>query len=106
MKLGEFTVEFVIGIAITFLLSFVLRKILPRFTKRSKTTFDDFVLNALADAIIPFGFIVSSLMFYALRPSRLSVPKYSIVKLRLNNNVVTSSVGEEGEVSELHRRAA
>jgi len=58
MKLGEFTVEFVIGIAITFLLSFVLRKILPRFTKRSKTTFDDFVLNALADAIIPFGFIV------------------------------------------------
>ena len=56
---------------------------------------------------IPFGFIVSSLMFYALRPSRLSVPKYSIVKLRLNNNVVTSSVGEEdGEVSELHRRAS
>ena len=58
---------------------------------------------------IPFGFIVSSLAFYALRPSRLSVPKYSIVKLRLNNNVMTSSAEEEEEEEEpeasiIHRR--
>ena len=57
---------------------------------------------------IPFGFIVSSLAFYALRPSRLSVPKYSIVKLRLNNNVMTSSAEEEEEeepeASVIHRR--
>jgi len=55
---------------------------------------------------IPFGFIVSSLVFYALRPSRLSVPKYSIVKLRLNNNVGTSSAREEEEKEEEEERVA
>ena len=58
MGLGELLVKILIGIAATLVLSFLCRKIFPRLTKRSKTTFDDFVLNALADSIIPFGFVV------------------------------------------------
>ena len=43
---------------ITLALSFLFRKVFPRFTSKSKTNFDDFVLNALADSVIPFGFVV------------------------------------------------
>lgn len=35
---------------------------------------------------IPFGFVVSSLLFYSLRPGRLAVPKFSVVKLKLNSS--------------------
>ena len=58
MNLGSLLVEVLIGIAITLALSFLCRKVAPRFTKKSKTSFDDFVLNAIADSVIPLGFIV------------------------------------------------
>ena len=58
MSLGMVLLKVLIGIAGTLFLSFLFRKVLPRFTQRSKTSFDDFVLNALADSVIPFGFVV------------------------------------------------
>ena len=58
MSLGALLVKVLIGVAITLVLSFLFRKVFPRFTRKSKTSFDDFVLNALADSVIPFGFVV------------------------------------------------
>ncbi|MGB1197364.1 MAG: mechanosensitive ion channel family protein, partial [Synechococcus sp.] len=36
--------------------------VFPRFTKRSQTDFDDYVLNALAGSVIPFGFVVTLIL--------------------------------------------
>ena len=58
MDLVDLLAKLLIGIAVTLFLSFLLRSVLPRLSKRSKTTFDDFLLNALADSVIPFGFVV------------------------------------------------
>jgi len=59
MSLNAFAARVLIGIAITFVLSFSLRKILPRFKRQNKTDFDLFVLNALADTAIPLGFVLT-----------------------------------------------
>ncbi|WP_371257707.1 mechanosensitive ion channel family protein [Synechococcus sp. KORDI-52] len=53
-----FLVKVLIGISVTLFLSLLCRKVLPRFTKKSKTSFDDFVLNALADSLIPLGVVM------------------------------------------------
>ena len=58
MNLGAFLIKVVIGFGITLFLSFLCKKFFPRFTKRSKTNFDDFVLNALADSLIPLGIVI------------------------------------------------
>ena len=58
MDLVDLLAKLLIGIAVTLFLSFLLRSVLPRLSKRSKTSFDDFLLNALADSVIPFGFVV------------------------------------------------
>ena len=58
MDLVDLLSKLLIGIAVTLFLSFLLRSVLPRLSKRSKTSFDDFLLNALADSVIPFGFVV------------------------------------------------
>ena len=88
MKLGEFMVEFVIGIAITLLISFLFRKILPRFTKKSKTNFDDFVLNCLADAIIPFGFVVVLLLTDEDLGLPVNVERVTDVVLRMIGTII------------------
>ena len=58
MDLVDLLAKLLIGIAVILFLSFLLRSVLPRLSKRSKTSFDDFLLNALADSVIPFGFVV------------------------------------------------
>ena len=58
MDLFNLLAKLLIGIAVTLFLSFLLRSVLPRLSKRTKTSFDDFFLNALADSVIPFGFVV------------------------------------------------
>ena len=58
MDLVDLLAKLLIGIAVTLFLSFLLRSVLPRLSKRSKTSFDDFLLKALADSVIPFGFVV------------------------------------------------
>ena len=46
------------GAAITLALSFMLRRVLPRLTRKTKSDLDDFAINALADAVIPIGLII------------------------------------------------
>ena len=58
MDLVDLLAKLLIGIAVTLFLSFLLRSVLPQLSKRSKTSFDDFLLKALADSVIPFGFVV------------------------------------------------
>ena len=62
MNPAEFLLKVLIGSAITLVLTFLCRKILPRLTKRSETDFDDFVLKALADSVVPFGFVVTLIL--------------------------------------------
>ena len=45
------------GAAITLALSYLLRRVLPRLTQKTNSDFDDFVLAALADAVIPIGLV-------------------------------------------------
>ena len=62
MDLTDFLAKLLIGSAITLTLSFLCRTVFPRFTKRSKTDFDDYVLSALAASVIPFGFVVTLIL--------------------------------------------
>ena len=62
MNLPDFLETLLIGAAITLTLSFLFRQIFPRFTKRSETDFDDYVLNALAASVIPFGVVVTLIL--------------------------------------------
>ena len=62
MNLPDFLETLLIGSAITLTLSFLFRQIFPRFTKRSETDFDDYVLSALAASVIPFGVVVTLIL--------------------------------------------
>ena len=62
MNLPDFLETLLIGAAITLTLSFLFRQIFPRFTKRSETDFDDYVLSALAASVIPFGVVVTLIL--------------------------------------------
>ena len=62
MNPAEFLLKVLIGSTITLVLTFLCRKILPRLTKRSETDFDDFVLKALADSVVPFGFVITLIL--------------------------------------------
>jgi len=55
-------IKLVVGVGITLATTLVLRRFLPRFTRRTSSDFDDFVLRALSDAVIPFGIVVTLLM--------------------------------------------
>ena len=62
MNLTLFLTNFVIGVAITLTASFLLRQVLPRFTRRTASDFDDFVLKALSQSVLPFGIVVVLLL--------------------------------------------
>ncbi|WP_371411088.1 mechanosensitive ion channel family protein [Synechococcus sp. UW69] len=88
MGLGELLIKILIGIAATLVLSFLCRKIFPRFTKRSKTNFDDFVLNALADSIIPFGIVVVLILTQKELGLPINVERAYDTALRLVGTIV------------------
>ena len=62
MNPTDFLAKLLIGSAITLTLAFLFRQVFPRLTKRSQTDFDDYVLNALAGSVIPFGFVVTLIL--------------------------------------------
>ena len=62
MDLTDFLAKLLIGSAITLTLAFLCKTVFPRFTKRSKTDFDDFVLNAFAASVVPFGLVVTLIL--------------------------------------------
>ena len=78
----------VVGAAITLTAAVMLRRVLPRFTRNTSSDFDDFVLRALADSVIPFGVVVTLL----LSKGQLGLPNditraYDVV-LRLVGTVI------------------
>ncbi len=62
MNPTDFLAKLLIGSAITLALAFLFKQVFPRFTKRSQTDFDDYVLSALAGSVIPFGFVVTLIL--------------------------------------------
>ena len=62
MNPADFLAKLLIGSGITLALAFLFRQVFPRFTKRSQTDFDDYVLSALAASVIPFGFVVTLIL--------------------------------------------
>ena len=57
------------GIALTLLISFVFKKILPRLTNKTKSNFDDFVIHEITNVIFPLGSI--AVLFLAERKLQL-----------------------------------
>ena len=55
-------IDIVVGIALTFLISFIFKKILPRLAKQTRSNFDDFILSEITGAIFPFGTIAVLLL--------------------------------------------
>jgi len=55
-------IKLVAGLGITLAATVVLRRLLPRFSRRTSSDFDDFVLRALSDAVLPFGLVVTLLI--------------------------------------------
>ena len=62
MSVDTLLIKLVVGLGITLATTVVFRRILPRFTRRTSSEFDDFTLRALSDAVIPFGFVITLLI--------------------------------------------
>ena len=57
------------GIALTFLISFVFKKILPRLANKTKSNFDDFIIREITNLIFPLG--STAVLFLAERKLQL-----------------------------------
>ena len=57
------------GIALTLLISFVFKKILPRLANKTKSNFDDFIIDEITNVIFPLGSI--AILFLAERKLQL-----------------------------------
>jgi small-conductance mechanosensitive channel len=66
----EALIEIVGGVALTFLISFIFKKILPRLAKRTRSDFDDFILREITNLIFPLG----SLAVLLLAEDKLQLP--------------------------------
>ena len=64
MIFAKIATDILIGIGITFAASLIFRKVVSRITKKTKTDFDDFVANSIAQAIIPLGIVLT---FYLIK---------------------------------------
>ena len=62
MNVDTLLIKLVVGLGITLAATVVLRRFLPRFSRRTSCDFDDFVLRALSDAVLPFGIVVTLLI--------------------------------------------
>ena len=62
MNVDTLLIKLVVGLGITLAATVVLRRFLPRFSRRTSCDFDDFVLRALSDAVLPFGLVVTLLI--------------------------------------------
>ena len=62
MIVDTLLIKLVVGLGITLAATVVLRRFLPRFSRRTSSDFDDFVLRALSDAVLPFGIVVTLLI--------------------------------------------
>ena len=67
MNLGHLLWTVFGGAAITLVLSYLLRRVLPKLTQKTSSDFDDFLISALADAVIPIGLITVPVSYTHLR---------------------------------------
>ena len=66
----EALIQIVGGVALSFLISFIFKKILPRLAKRTRSDFDDFIFGEVANLIFPLG----SLAVLLLAEDKLQLP--------------------------------
>ncbi len=59
MALPPILSDILLGVGVGLLTVFVLKKVIPRFTRRSKSDFDDFVVNALGDIALPLTILIT-----------------------------------------------
>jgi small-conductance mechanosensitive channel len=69
MNVPEALIDIAGGIALTFFISFVFKKILPRLANKTRSNFDDFILREITDLIFPLGSI--AVLFLAERKLQL-----------------------------------
>jgi small-conductance mechanosensitive channel len=69
MNVPEALIDIAGGIALTFFISFVFKKILPRLTNKTKSNIDDFVIREITNLIFPLGSI--AVLFIAERNLQL-----------------------------------
>ena len=69
MHVPEALIDIAGGIALTFLISFIFKKILPRLANKTKSDFDDFIIREITNLIFPLGSI--AVLFLAERKLQL-----------------------------------
>ena len=69
MHVPEALIDIAGGIALTFFISFVFKKILPRLASKTRSNFDDFILREITNLIFPLGSI--AVLFLAERKLQL-----------------------------------
>ena len=69
MHVPEALIDIAGGIALTFFISFVFKKILPRLANKTKSNFDDFIIREITNLIFPLGSI--AVLFLAERKLQL-----------------------------------
>ena len=88
MNLTQLLTHILVGGVITLVASFLLRNIFPRFTRKTPGDFDDFVLRALGDAILPFGIIVVLILIQDDLGLSNDIQRAYDVLLRISGTVV------------------
>ena len=66
----EALIQIVGGVALSFLISLIFKKVLPRLAKRTRSDFDDFILREITNLIFPLG----SLAVLLLAEDKLQLP--------------------------------
>ena len=69
MHVPEALIDIAGGIALTFLISFIFKKILPQLANKTKSNFDDFIIREITNLIFPLGSI--AVLFLAERKLQL-----------------------------------
>ena len=69
MHVPDALIDIAGGIALTFLISFVFKKILPQLANKTKSNFDDFIIREITNLIFPLGSI--AVLFLAERKLQL-----------------------------------
>ena len=67
----EALIQIIGGVALSFLISFIFKKILPRLAKRTRSDFDDFIFGEVTNLIFPLG----SLAVLLLAEDKLQLPR-------------------------------
>ena len=69
MHVPEALIDIAGGIVLTFLISFIFKKILPQLANKTKSNFDDFIIREITNLIFPLGSI--AVLFLAERKLQL-----------------------------------